>query len=109
MILRLTNEERNWVVLALNVLGEEYQKVSETFVSDRLRRGFETDATTINSLAGRAAGLAELLDTYSLNREVLNLMRSGAKIEAIKLVRANTTLGLKEAKDYAEEVERNNK
>ncbi len=107
MILRISHDERKWVVKALSVLAEEYRTMSESAVSILLRRGFEEDATTISSLAGRAAGLVESLDTYTLNREALNLMHSGQKIEAIKLVRANTTLGLKEAKDYVEALERN--
>ena len=41
-------------------------------------------------------------DTNSFNAEVRKLMAAGEKIEAIKLVRQRTGLGLKEAKDYVE-------
>ena len=37
-----------------------------------------------------------------LQEQVLNLMRQGQKIEAIKLYRTETNLGLKEAKDAVE-------
>jgi hypothetical protein len=37
-----------------------------------------------------------------VNPEVIELMRSGKKIEAIKLYREQTGVGLKEAKDYVE-------
>ncbi|MEX0676681.1 MAG: ribosomal protein L7/L12 [Pirellulales bacterium] len=37
-----------------------------------------------------------------LDKQIADLLRSGQKIEAIKLYRAQTGVGLKEAKDYVE-------
>jgi Ribosomal protein L7/L12 C-terminal domain len=37
-----------------------------------------------------------------LDRQISDLVRSGQKIEAIKLYREQTGVGLKEAKDYVE-------
>jgi Ribosomal protein L7/L12 C-terminal domain len=37
-----------------------------------------------------------------LDKQVADLVRGGQKIEAIKLYRAQTGVGLKEAKDYVE-------
>jgi ribosomal protein L7/L12 len=37
-----------------------------------------------------------------VNEQVLELMKSGQKIQAIKLYREQTGVGLKEAKDYVE-------
>jgi ribosomal protein L7/L12 len=51
------------------------------------------------------AGLA--FDPYSkVPLEVAEAMQRGAKIEAIKLYRESTGVGLKEAKDFVEEVQR---
>ena len=40
--------------------------------------------------------------TADVNPRVLELVRSGQKIEAIKLYRSETGVGLKEAKDFVE-------
>ena len=43
------------------------------------------------------------IDPYEgLDKQIVDLVRSGQKIEAIKLYRAQTGVGLKEAKDYVE-------
>ena len=43
------------------------------------------------------------IDPFSdLNQEILELMRSGQKIEAIRRYREQTGISLKEAKDYVE-------
>jgi ribosomal protein L7/L12 len=41
-----------------------------------------------------------------LHDQLLELMRSNRKIEAIKVYREHTGLGLKEAKDFVEDLER---
>lgn len=46
---------------------------------------------------------AEALATIQMDKEAEELMRQGRKIDAIKLVRSRTALGLKEAKDYVEQ------
>jgi hypothetical protein len=43
------------------------------------------------------------IDPYEgLDKQLVDLARGGQKIEAIKLYRAQTGVGLKEAKDYVE-------
>ena len=49
---------------------------------------------------------AERLDDDALEREVVALLQRRQKIQAIKLVREQTGMGLKEAKDAVERVER---
>ena len=44
----------------------------------------------------------EINPNQGVNQEILELMRSGQKIEAIKRYRELTEVGLKEAKDYVE-------
>jgi ribosomal protein L7/L12 len=102
MIFIISETDRRHIVRALAMLAEDLRVVSEAAISSCLRREFENDATTVSSLAGRAAGLAEPLDDFTMNAEAASLLRAGRKIEAIKLVRANRPLALKEAKDYVE-------
>jgi hypothetical protein len=104
MILHLNEQERNTVVKALAMLAEEYRTLGESMVSEYLRRGFRDDATVISNLAGRAAGLEESPTVEVLIAEIRRLMSMGHKIEAIKYVRAHRAMGLKEAKDYVEQV-----
>jgi ribosomal protein L7/L12 len=106
MILNISESDRRHIVRALAMFAEDLRKISESVISPYLQREFETDARNVNSLAGRAAGLAEQLDEVTLNAAVLNLMRGGRKIDAIKLIRDNRALGLKDSKDYAEKIER---
>ena len=72
-----------------------------------LRRGrgreqFVTEATGRTMLT-KADGA---VDATPLEHEVIRLLERRQKIQAIKLVRQHTRLGLKEAKDVVEEVER---
>lgn len=104
MILHLNESERSTVVKALAMLAEEYHTLSESMVSEYLRRSFRDDATVISSLAGRAAGLEESPNAEGLLNIVHSLMKQGQKIEAIKFVRMHRNLGLKESKDFVEQV-----
>lgn len=69
---------------------------------DRGRELFVTEATGRTVLT-KASGV---LDATPLEHEVIRLLERRQKIQAIKLVRQHTRLGLKEAKDVVEEVER---
>lgn len=46
------------------------------------------------------------LDQHELHRQVHGLLQANQKIDAIKLVREQTGLGLKEAKDYVDALEK---
>jgi hypothetical protein len=49
-------------------------------------------------------------DPYAnLSREIVDAVRAGQKIQAIKLYRESTGVGLKEAKDFIEEFQRRDK
>jgi ribosomal protein L7/L12 len=104
MILHLTAKERETVVRALAMYAEEYNIVSESLVSEYLRRGFRQDAHDANNIAGRAAALEETHTLETLNATILRLMQEGKKIDAIKYVRTHRAMGLKESKDYVEKV-----
>lgn len=57
---------------------------------------------TINQDSPASKPASFSLKTNDADAEVRALMAAGQKIEAIKLVRQRTGLGLKEAKDYVE-------
>lgn len=80
---------------------EAFQEAARLAFLDAARGWFpDSSATSSNDQAGDAvAGKAETDDT-----EVLELLRSGKKIEAIKRRRELSGEGLKEAKDYVEEL-----
>jgi ribosomal protein L7/L12 len=74
-----------------------------------MRRGrgqelFVTDATGRTSPV--PVGGKDAIDSRDLELEVIRLLEQRKKIEAIKVVRQHTRVGLKEAKDLVEEVER---
>jgi large subunit ribosomal protein L7/L12 len=69
---------------------------------DRGRELFVTEATGRTMLTKTSGAL----DATPLEHEVIRLLERNQKIQAIKLVRQHTRLGLKEAKDVVEEVER---
>lgn len=104
MILHLTVKERDTVVRALCMLAEEYNTLSESRISEYLRRGFNQDAQDANAIAGRAAGLEESPNIETLLAEIRRFMAAGQKIDAIRYVRTHRAMGLKEAKDYVESV-----
>lgn len=106
MNLRLTTTERDLIVRALGILESDYRTVSACAISPVLARNFEEDAREINYLKGQVQRLLETLTAEQLRVSALNLMHAGQKIEAIKLMRANTAMGLKEAKDYVEKIEK---
>ena len=104
MILHLNEQERNTVVKALAMLAEEYRTLGESMVSEYLRRGFREDATVISNLAGRAAGLEESPNAEGMLHIIRSLVKQDKKIEAIKFVRQHRNIGLKEAKDFVDQV-----
>lgn len=55
--------------------------------------------------AGFNYPVSAVRDAYVPTPRVADLLRSGRKIEAIKAIREETSLGLKEAKDLAERIE----
>jgi ribosomal protein L7/L12 len=104
MILNLNSKERDIVVRALANLADEYDVISESAVSEFIRRGFRNDSTDASNLAGRAAGLEEVPSAEEFLAETRRFKRAGQIINAIKYVRATRGRGLKESKDYIDQI-----
>ena len=95
-------EERAMVVSALRAYETEYADLAGGNVSRFLAEELGQKAVAIARLRER---IEQTIDKNELNQKILDLMASNQKINAIKMVRANTMLGLKEAKDYVEKVD----
>jgi ribosomal protein L7/L12 len=86
------------VIVVVGVLSKRISKIEQ-----RIAKVSSMDAKL--DLLLKHAGLE--YDPYkNLPREVVEAVQSGRKIEAIKLYRETTAVGLKEAKDFIEEVQR---
>jgi ribosomal protein L7/L12 len=97
----INQEDKARILKGLHALAEEYGRASSAMATDFMRAEFERDAREYRALATR---LTEALGKMDLDKKVRALYDSGRRIEAIKLVRYNTNLGLKEAKDYVEKL-----
>jgi ribosomal protein L7/L12 len=73
---------------------------------DRGRELFVSEATGRTPARTNFTKPVGGVDSSSLEFEVIRLLEQQKKIQAIKVVRQHTRLGLKEAKDLVEEVER---
>lgn len=82
------------------------------FVMAKKNRGSNTANFNANSSespfhSSTHSSSASPLNATTLDSdEIVNLLRQGRKIEAVKIYRERTNLGLKEAKDAVEEIER---
>lgn len=102
MILEITREERDMLVVACKLLAEDYSTISESAISDYLRRGFRADADNVRTLGARVVDLNDSVTDAELIAKIHRFMEVGEKINAIRYVRANRSMGLKEAKEYVE-------
>jgi ribosomal protein L7/L12 len=100
----ITADERNLIVTALSLLADEYRTLANSSVSRYLVNGFEQDANKLDSIRREAETLKETLSAETLTAEALTLWNAGRKIDSIRLVRANTTFNLKDAKQYCEKL-----
>jgi ribosomal protein L7/L12 len=57
-------------------------------------------------IAFESAEKEEAIEPEELDGKVFELLMKKRKIDAIKLVKENLDIGLKEAKDYVEEIEK---
>jgi len=86
------------VVLVIGILSQRMGRIEQ-----RIAKLSSMDAKL--DLLLKHAGLE--YDPYkNLPRAIVEAVQSGRKIEAIKLYRETTAVGLKEAKDFIEEVQR---
>ena len=106
MILQLSSKERDMVVRALRMLAEDLQTISASVISPVLQREFARDLHEVNQISGRAAGLEESPSAEEFRAQIIRYLRSDQKIWAIKYVRTHKFLALKEAKDYVEQIQR---
>ena len=97
----INQEDKARILKGLHTMAEEYDRASSAMATDFMRAEFERDAREYRGLATR---ISEALSKTNLDKEARALYDSGRRIEAIKLVRYNTNLGLKEAKDYVEKL-----
>jgi ribosomal protein L7/L12 len=84
-----------WLVAAIFVLALGSLATAARTGSDRRLVRLERKVDLILAHLG-------LDPNQGVNPEVMELMKSGNKIQAIKLYRQQTGVGLKEAKDYVE-------
>ena len=104
MILHLAPKDKELLAFALKVLAEEYTTIADSAISNVLSRGFREDAALAFSLADRVSALREQATDTELRAEVIRLLNANLKINAIKYVREQRPLGLKEAKEYVDGV-----
>lgn len=57
-----------------------------------------------NNLINSTSGFS-IKKMHNINREVLKLMKDGRKLQAVKLIKENTSWGLKDSKEYYEHLE----
>jgi ribosomal protein L7/L12 len=89
------------ILCVLLVIGMLSKRMSQ--IEQRIAKVSSMDAKL--DLLLKHAGLE--YDPYkNLPREIVEAVQSGRKIEAIKRYREATAVGLKEAKDFIEEVQR---
>jgi ribosomal protein L7/L12 len=87
-----------WAIVIISLLATRLSTIEQ-----RIAKVSSMDAKL--DLLLKHAGLE--YDPYkNLPREIVEAVQSGRKIEAIKLYRKATAVGLKEAKDFIEEVQR---
>lgn len=96
-------KQRKHLETALTILQEELDEISKATTSPYLRRGFAEDATAVGNLLYIVKQTPdEVMSDAVLRTEVLNYLKRGLKIDAIKFVRTHRSLGLKEAKDFVD-------
>lgn len=105
IVLELTPVERDKIVYALEALHDEYKYVSEQVASRYLAAGFLRDGNEIGYLRDKIVRAVTILNKEELDKQALQLMDRGSKIDAIKLVRTHRLLGLQDAKNYVEKIQ----
>jgi ribosomal protein L7/L12 len=98
--LTINEQEKEVLIRALRIYAEEYQSVSSQVHSPLLQRGFAQDAERFTALADRFEKISDI----NLDLALKQLIRSNQFIEAVKMRRAHTNEGLKDAKDYCDKL-----
>src|SRR6266478_7520657 len=106
VILTVTVAQRDRIVSALEALLDEYNHLADDITVNRyLAKGFKRDALEVARLSEQVGNAPIRLAREEMDKQVRLLMDRGLKIDAIRLVRCHTMLGLKEAKDYVENLD----
>lgn len=87
------------LVRATEAMAQEYRHVADQVLSQYLADGFRGDAVVYDNLTTALKGLA---DREAINEMIRRELAIGNKINAIKGVRAATSMGLREAKEYVD-------
>ena len=101
---RLKNLIDQWRVMEAVKLVRETKNIGLKEARDyinKFMRGEETEGIVFES-----AKKEEIVTPEELDGKIFELLMKKQKINAIKLVKENLNTGLKEAKDYVEEIER---
>lgn len=101
---RLKNLIDHWKVMEAVKLVRETKNVGLKEAKDyinKFMRGEETEGIIFESTKKE-----EIITPEELDGKVLEMLLKKQKINAIKLVKENLDIGLKEAKDYVEEIEK---
>lgn len=104
MILHIDAEDQRIIIQALNVLIEEYGALANTASSKVLSIGFRNDITRMTVLLGEVENTVKTETDEELRQSVLTLIRKNFFINAIKHVRTQRGLNLKDAKDYVDKL-----
>ncbi len=101
---RLKNLIDQWRIIEAVKLVRETKNIGLKEAKDyinKFMRGEETEGIVFESNQKE-----EIITPEELDGKVLEMLLKKQKINAIKLVKENMNIGLKEAKDYVEEIEK---
>lgn len=104
--LSLNEKQRTYLLTALKIYQEELVSIRNSVLSDYLKRGFQDDATAVENLVYivNQTQDEQMSESALIAGAKVFLLRDD-KIGAIKFVRANTGRGLKEAKDFVDNMQ----
>lgn len=105
MILNVTAAQREYLRTALEIYSDELSDAAEAIHSRRLKAGFNNDADSVKALLSQVVSLKEMDSMDTREEVVVEFLRKGQKIHAIKYIREQGTLGLKDAKDYVDQIQ----
>jgi ribosomal protein L7/L12 len=108
ILLSITKEEKSILVYALEVLRSEYLRVSETLANAVMADGFARNASDAARLVDKIREPEIFVSQASLDAGIIDFLKQGLKIDAIRYVRTYRLLSLKEAKDYVDDIQAKN-
>ena len=101
---RLKNLIDQWRVMEAVKLVRETKNIGLKEARDYINKFMRSEET--GGIVFESAKKEEIVTPEELDGKIFELLMKKQKINAIKLVKENLNTGLKEAKDYVEEIER---